>query len=107
MSYFANYTEDYSTKKESNINTAKSILKNLGVEDFALVNYSDSFGVSVYFKSDLFDKTIRISDHGVKSFDRVENEICLSFDKKTIGINGEGVQDKQKTNKLMLEIELK
>lgn len=91
-----------SNNKTVNIETAKSILTDLGLKNFDFSAYSDTNGVSVYF---LYNgKKIRVSDHSVTSVSRMENEFHFSFDKRCLGIGGKvSFQDSQKRNKLFAE----
>jgi hypothetical protein len=88
--------------KKNNIEVAKSLLLNLGLNDFRFCDYSSTyFGTSVYFLTNE-DKKIRVSDHSVTSNSRMQNEILFSFDMKTLKRDGSfGLQDNQKSNKLM------
>lgn len=90
-----------SEAQTKNIVTATEILKNSGV-DASFSGYSDTNGVSVYFKDKQGIK-YRVSDHGVQNINRIENEILLRFDQKTIGINGEGIKYNQSSNKKEIE----
>ena len=84
--------------KTHNIDTAKSLLSDLGV-DASFSGYSDTNGISVYF-TDRNGKKIRVSDHGVTNKDRMANEVLLSFDTKTLGLGGkEGFKSYAEQNK--------
>lgn len=92
-----------SSNKETNISTAKKILKDLGVvADFS--SYSDTdAGHSVYFKDDN-DQTYRISDHGISNKERMSKEITLYFDQKTMGIGGKrGIKSNKAVNKFTID----
>jgi hypothetical protein len=91
-----------SDNKQKNIEVAKSLLLDLGLNDFRFCDYSNtSFGTSIYFlTSD--DKKIRISDHSVTSNSRMQNEYLFNFDMKTINKDGSfGLKNNQKTNLIL------
>lgn len=88
--------------KTHNIDTAKEILNDVGV-NASFSGYSDTNGVSVYFE-DANGKKIRVSNHGVTSKERMNSEILLSFDTKTLGIRGkEGFKSYAEQNKKAIE----
>lgn len=88
--------------KSENIEVAKALLLDLGLNNFSFCDYSNtSFGTSIYFLTN-DDKKIRISDHSVTSSSRMQNEILFSFDMKTLKLDGTfGFKDNQKSNKLL------
>ncbi len=91
--------------KTYNIDTAKSLLTNLGV-DASFSGYSDTNGVSVYF-IDSSGKKIRVSNHGVTNKERMANEVLLYFDTKTLGLGGkEGFKSYAEQNKKAVEAAL-
>jgi len=71
---------------KENVEVANNLLIDLGIEESKLTQsgYSESNGVSVYFKhSDLIeDAVLRVSDHGISNRFRLENTICFRFDSK-------------------------
>lgn len=88
--------------KTQNIENAKNILNNLGINDFDFSGYSDANGISVYFIWQ--GKKVRVSDHSVTNLDRIQNKIHFSFDVRTLGLGGViKVKDNQTNNKLMFE----
>jgi hypothetical protein len=88
--------------KTHNIDTAKSLLSDLGVEA-SFSGYSNTNGVSVYF-TDANGKKIRVSNHSVTSKERMDNEVLLSFDTKTLGLGGkEGFKSYAEQNKKEVE----
>ena len=74
MKYFTT-----SPDKRENINTAKQILNELNI-DASFAGYSDTNGVSVYFR-DSYENKIRISNHSVGNR-RLGEGLMLSFDNK-------------------------
>lgn len=91
------------SNKEQNILTAKNIINELGIYNINFSGYSDTNGVSVYFKTDTNIK-IRVSNHSVSNINRIKNELNLSFDKKTLGMNNKiGFESSLNINKLMLK----
>ena len=67
--------------KEENINNAKNIISELNVIA-TFSNYSDSNGVSVYFK-DENNNIVRVSNHSTGNT-RMQNELQLSFDDRAM-----------------------
>ena len=94
-------TKFKSDNQNENIETAKRIMEDAGIFDYNFIGYSDSNGVSVYFRNSN-DVKVRISDHGVENTDRMKTEILLSFDAKMLGMGGK-VSEKsyEKINKFM------
>lgn len=86
-----------SPDKSENINTANQILAELNIEA-RFSGYSDTNGVSVYFK-DSFDNKIRISNHSVGNR-RLQEGLMLSFDDKYM--NG-SVKSNMSINKIKTE----
>jgi hypothetical protein len=88
--------------KTHNISIAKKMLTDLGVNaEFS--GYSDTNGVSVYFTNENGEK-IRISDHSVTNKDRIQNEILLNFDTKTLGVGGKtGLKSNFESNKIKVQ----
>lgn len=81
--------KDFAERKSENIETAKRIIKESGIKyETSFSGYSDTNGVSVYFKRKSDDKKIRVSDHSVSNKSRIMDEIGLKFDQMTIGIGG-------------------
>lgn len=90
------------TDRSQNIETANLLLNELGVTAY-FSGYSDAHGVSVYFHAENGTK-IRISTHSVTSLERVNNEICLYFDKKCLGLGGKiSFKSNMTINKHMIE----
>lgn len=88
-----------STSKTKNIETAKSLLTALGV-DASFSGYSDTNGVSVYFR-DSKGRKIRVSNHSVTSLYRLENEVLFYFDQKMLGLGGKtSIKSNMKINEL-------
>ena len=84
--------------KNQNIEIAKSIIELANISDYYYCSYSDTNGVSVYFKNSKGIK-IRVSTHSVSNINRILNEIHLSFDQKTIGLGGKiGIKSNLKMN---------
>lgn len=74
--------------KEENVNTSKNMLQSLNIHaDF--VGYSESNGVSVYFKDENNNK-IRISNHCVGNR-RMQEELLLSFDERLINLKTKAI----------------
>jgi len=88
--------------KTHNISIAKKMLTDLGINaEFS--GYSDTNGVSVYFTNENGEK-IRISDHSVTNKDRIQNEILLNFDTKTLGVGGKiGLKSNFESNKIKVQ----
>jgi len=86
-----------------NIETAKRILNDLGILDVTYSGYSNSNGVSVYFKTDKGLKC-RVSDHSTMNRDRMNEELQVSFDTKQLGLGGR-ITEKSKfaINKVMVK----
>lgn len=73
---------------DENIQTAKDILEEIGVDmdKTYYSGYSDTNGVSVYFSHKALIDTaiIRVSGHGISNPNRMEETICFSFDAMSI-----------------------
>jgi hypothetical protein len=95
--------------KTKNIEIAKSILINSGVnsEKIFFSNYSDTNGVSVYFKhTDMAEGSfLRISNHGISNTERMQNTICFYFDSFQMNFmtKEKSIKDNQKNNILFVE----
>ena len=72
------------------LKNARKIIERTGLTITGYNGCSDSFGMSFYFKVAETDKKIRVSDHSVTSKSRMENEILMSFDQRTMGKKGLG-----------------
>lgn len=74
--------------RNKNIETAFNLLKAIGVntEKVHFSGYSDTNGVSVYFKHDNLIETacLRVSNHGISNPNRMEETICFCFDARTL-----------------------
>lgn len=90
-------------KKDENIEIAKKILNNLGVLDITFSGYSDTNGISVYFKNSKGVKC-RVSDHSTTNRDRMNNELNVSFDSRLIGLGGKiSIKNNFAINKLIIK----
>ena len=94
--------------KTENVTVAQAILTNIGVnmEKVHYSGYSDTNGISVYFKhSDLNEwVSIRVSDHGISNSGRMQDTICFEFDANTRDANGDKTKiDNQSTNKEIID----
>ncbi len=69
--------------KSENIETAKRLLIDLGIKNFDFSGYSDTNGVSVYFKDENYNK-IRVSSHSVSNTSRIQGESHFKFDSRTM-----------------------
>ena len=74
------------TNRAENIQTAKEILNSLNVQA-SYSGYSDSNGISVYFKT-MSGHKIRVSDHSVSNYNRLMDEIHFQFDERQLGLSG-------------------
>ena len=74
----------YHKVADVNIETAKKIAELSGLTGVTFSNYSDTNGVSVYFRCNESNKIVRVSDHGISNFARMEETICLSFDARLL-----------------------
>jgi hypothetical protein len=97
------------TDKTKNIEIAKSILINSGVnaDKIMFSNYSDTNGVSVYFRhiEMVEGSCLRVSNHGISNSERMQNTICLFFDSLQMNFMTKqtSIKDNQKNNKLFVE----
>ena len=85
--------------KDQNIQDAKLQIENAGGTIEAFCGYSESNGVSVYFRIKESDLKVRVSNHTVTNKDRVFNEIHMSFNQTDL--SGK-VIDKTNRNKASL-----
>jgi len=88
-----------SVNYSESIETAKELLKDLGVDAYFASISVTNYGTSVYFY-DANDVKIRVSDHSVTNVYRLQNEIHLYFDEKTLS----GVVSKFESNKRTLAL---
>jgi hypothetical protein len=95
-----NFKTDNQTE---NIETAKRILFDLGIIDVTYSGYSDTNGVSVYYKTKTGLKC-RVSDHTIMNRGRMNEELSVSFDEKQLGLGGK-ISEKNnfEINKLMVK----
>ena len=86
--------------QNENVQIAIAIMEKANIFDYSFSGYSDTNGVSVYFKNANGVK-IRVSNHTVTKYNRVMDELHLSFNQKTFGIGGKiGFKDNSQINKL-------
>jgi len=86
--------------QSENVKTAIAIMEKANIFDYSFSGYSDTNGVSVYFKNTNGVK-IRVSNHTVTNYHRVTEELHLSFNSQTLGLGGKiGFKDYSLLNKL-------
>lgn len=93
----------HTNNQNENIETAKSLLIALGVQDVTFSGYSDANGVSVYFINSKGVKC-RVSNHTTTNRDRMNEELQVSFDQKCLGLGGKtSIKSNFEINKFMIK----
>ena len=92
-----------SQSQDENIKTAELLLNDLGVKRLSFSSYSDSNGISVYFRTENGLKC-RVSDHSTMNRDRMNEELQVSFDTAQLGLGGKkSIKSNFDLNKLLIK----
>jgi len=107
MENLANYG-DYGKVSGKNIATAIRVAELAGLTGLTFANYSDSNGISVYLRCNESNKIVRVSDHGISNFERMNETICLKFDARLLPRpNKPAFKSYEENNRRIIEIETK